>query len=232
MAFLFVYLVSNAQNFLDSLEKPKWEIGIEGGPGYADVRTFDISTSKEYHTVSGLNNFSLGFAGQYNFNNYISVKTGINFERKGLEDDYGLPGTPNGLIKSMVYDTTKFTTLDYLVIPVIAKAEFTHNHLYFLINGGFYVGYLLNASGTLIDYDTSGNVYNHVYNPKKEYHKLDFGCVAGVGLGIILDKHLNLEIEEDYNQGLTNIASDSNVFPQLTNWSNIFSINLRYKIPD
>ncbi len=229
--FLFGFMISNAQIIPDSLmPRPKFEIGIEGGPSNADARTFDISTSKVYHTLSSLNNLFFGLAGQYNINEHFSIKTGIGVEGKGFEHDYGLPGTPNGLVKSIKNDTFSFTNLNYLVVPVLAKAVFTRNHLYLLINGGFYVGYLLSANNSVNDFDTSANPMNHYYNSIKDYSRLDFGLVGGLGLGIKLNKRLNLEIEGHINYGLINIASPSNVFPQVKNESAILLLGLRYNL--
>ena len=228
---LFGFLVSNAQIIPDSLlPRPKFEIGVEGGPTNADARTFDISTSKVYHTVNSLNNAFFGFALQYNINEIFSIKTGIGVEGKGFEDDYGLPGTPNGYIKSMQNDTLSARSLNYLVVPVLAKAVFTRNHLYFLIDGGFYFGYLLSAGNSVLDFDSSANGMNHYYNSIKDFSRFDFGLAGGLGLGIKLDKRLNLEIEGHINYGLINIASISNVFPEVKNESAVLIVGLRYNL--
>jgi len=230
IVFLLGFLSSNAQIVPDSLKRAKFEIGIEGGPTSPYVRTSDISTAKEYHSVSGSNNAFFGLAGQYNVNEHLSLKTGIGVEGKGYENDYGLPGTPNGLVKSIQNDTFSFTSFNYLVIPVLAKAVFTRNHLYFLINGGFYFGYLLNANTSINDFDSSASPMNHSYNSIRNYRRLDFGLVGGAGLGIKLNKRLNLEMGVQINYGLTNIASSSNIFSQINNESAVLLLGLRYNL--
>jgi hypothetical protein len=114
-------------------QSKSYDTGIDGGPGLAIFYASSGLFSETGFSMSVV----AGIFYQYNFNETVSLKSGINYERKGVQMENRFDQFPaNGNL---------FYNFDYLTVPIMVKAYFGQN-IWFFINAGPYVSYLINQS--------------------------------------------------------------------------------------
>ena len=177
-----------------------FDLGLEGGPNLSTVNiTSSIFKVNSEPTIYG----SGGFIFQYNFKNFLSIKTGFSYQAKGFQVKDLLFTDASGNILS----TGKMSTrLDYLTFPVLVKASFGKK-VQFFVNAGPYAGYLLQKidrtkinGGTTTDQDdlsTSG------------LNRWDFGVSGGIGIAIPIRTYWVISVEARNYTGLLDIAEAS-----------------------
>lgn len=196
-----------------------FDLGLEGGPNLSTVNiTSSIFKVNSEPTIYG----SGGFIFQYNFKNFLSIKTGFSYQAKGFQVKDLLFTDASGNILS----TGKMSTrLDYLTFPVLVKASFGKK-VQFFVNAGPYAGYLLQKidrtkinGGTTTDQDdlsTSG------------LNRWDFGVSGGIGIAIPIRTYWVISVEARNYTGLMDIAENNNV-KWLTNTTDL-RIGVAYKL--
>jgi opacity protein-like surface antigen len=196
-----------------------FDLGLEGGPNLSTMLI--SSTIFDFDPQPAIFG-SGGFIFQYNFKNFLSLKTGISYQRKGyqLKD---LSYTDN--IGNPIGTATASSRLDYLTFPILVKASFGKKVNFFL-NAGPYVGYLLqktdrmkfNGSTTTdqADLGTAG------------YNRWDFGIAGGIGIAIPIRTFWVISVEARNYSGLVDIAQSSNT-KWLTNTTDL-RVGVAYKL--
>lgn len=197
-----------------------FDLGLEGGPNLSTMlissTLFDFDPQP---AVFG----SGGFIFQYNFKNFLSLKTGISYQRKG----YQLKDIPfadqNGNILSNT--ATSSSRLDYLTFPILVKASFGKK-VNFFVNAGPYVGYLLQKSDRLkTGSSSSTSTDDFSYSG---INRWDFGIAGGVGIAIPIRTFWVISVEARNYSGLLDIASSSNT-KWLTNTTDL-RVGVAYKL--
>lgn len=156
----------------------------------------NASTQSEIGNICDDNNvvagFNGGLAGRYGFNDWLGVRSGLDFQMKGTLCDK--PG--------MEPDVTN--RLNYLLLPV--KAEFSAGEKAGFKNGqrlffatGPYAGYLLNAKQIKNDVKTDLDLYNN----------FDFGWSFELGYQVPVMKNSALQFSLNYDMGVAEIADNS-----------------------
>lgn len=133
--------------------------------------------------------FNGGLAARYGFNNWLGVRSELDFQMKGTQCD-----------ASGVEATNR---LNYLLLPV--KAEFSASEKAGLKNGqrvffatGPYAGYLLNAKQIKNDVKTDLDLYND----------FDYGWSFEIGYMIPVKSNA-LQFSLNYDMGVAEVAKDS-----------------------
>lgn len=154
----------------------------------------NASTQSEIGNICDNNDLIAGFngglVGRYGFNDWLGVRSGLDFQMKGtLCENTG----------------TDFTNrLNYLLLPVKAefsageKAGFKNRQRLFFATGP-YAGYLLNAKQINGDVKTDLDLYND----------FDYGWSFEIGYQIPVLKNNALQFSLNYDMGISEVADDS-----------------------
>lgn len=171
------------------------DIGFEGGPSYCSLR--GNSHAKEYNNLRFT---SLGgIFVQANLTDHISLRTAINFDRKGGFDYSDLTDI-NGAVVDKGYS---YANYDYLTLPILFRVS-TDRNIRFFANAGPYIGYLLKSSFTLKE-----NGYKTLYSfdNTSNCKRFDIGVSTGFGLCTPVGRKLGLSFELRNDLGLLNTSS-------------------------
>lgn len=198
-----------------------FDLGLEGGPNLSTIfmksALFNVNPKPAIYG-------SGGFIFQFNFKNFLSLKTGVSYQRKGyqLKDLLFVDGSTG----NMIYENGKLSTrLDYLTFPVLVKASFGKK-VSFFVNAGPYVGYLLqktdrtkiNGSTTTDQTDLSTSGLN----------RWDFGVAGGIGIAIPIRTFWVISVEARNYSGLMDITKPSTT-EWLTNTTDL-RVGVAYKL--
>jgi opacity protein-like surface antigen len=178
-----------------SAQNSKFNIGIEGGGGFASLR---LGRWSDFY-INSRAGYAAGLSFQYNFSNMLALRSGCYFERKGNSfsyDYYYRPGHESGL-----------TTYDYLSVPLLFRATFGKKVKYF-INAGPYLGILLYHRWHT-DPNDQGRVRH--FSMTDWHDKADAGLSAGAGLLFKMKEKLTLSFELRNNLGLRNIFPNNDI---------------------
>jgi len=154
------------------------KFGINGGATFSSIRGNEAADESK----SSLD-FLIGVTVDYPINEKLSIKTNLNYERKSVN------------VESFSVENVNIrSTYSYITLPVLLKYNFDS----FYINGGPFVGFLINANSKS---DDGG--------PDFEFTDLNRNIDAGVSLGIgkridLSNNYLDIEIRN--NLGLVNIS--------------------------
>ena len=136
--------------------------------------------------------FNGGLAGRYGFNDWLGVRSGLDFQMKGTLCDKS----------GMEPDVTN--RLNYLLLPV--KAEFSASEKAGFKNGqrlffatGPYAGYLLNAK----------QIKNDVKTDLDSYKNFDFGWSFEIGYQVPVLKKNALQFSLNYDMGIAEVADNT-----------------------
>ncbi|MGV3612519.1 MAG: porin family protein [Fluviicola sp.] len=172
-----------------------FDLGLEGGPNLSTVFiSTNYSNVKTNPAIFG----SAGFIFQYNFKNFLSIKTGLSYQRKGFRTSGTYINEDGNIYESGVTSSR----LDYITFPVLVKASFGKK-VQFFINAGPYAGYLLEktdrlnipgSSETINDPGTSG------------LSRWDFGAAGGIGIAIPIRTYWVVSVEGRNYTGLSDIT--------------------------
>jgi hypothetical protein len=154
----------------------------------------NASTQAEIGNICDNNNLIAGFngglVGRFGFNDWLGVRSGLDFQMKGT--------------KCEVLGVEVTNRLNYLLLPV--KAEFSAGEKAGFKNGqrlffatGPYAGYLLNAKAIKDDVTVDLNTYND----------FDFGWSFELGYKIPVNKNNALQFSLNYDMGISEVADDT-----------------------
>ena len=140
---------------------------------------------------AGLN---FGVIGRYQFNDWMALKSGIDFQQKGLKCN---SKADNSEIKN---------NLNYLVLPL--KAEFSASEKAGFKNGqrlffatGPYFGYLLDATETIQEQTRD----------LENLNEFDFGWSFELGMEFPVFEKKAIQVSLNYDMGISEIASDTDI---------------------
>ncbi len=189
-------------------------IGIQGGLSVPDLSGGNNEVSQGY-TSRLAPNFGLTF--EFAMTNNFSIEPQINFDgqggqRNGFQPIASLPPPYN------YANFNNMSILNYIEIPVLAKYIYRLNNIALDINGGPFVGFLLNAtektSGTSSIYIPNGDG-GYIQGPSESFdanssvkssiNEVNFGIAGGVGLIFPVTPKASVSLDVRGLYGLTNI---------------------------
>ena len=185
------------------------KVGVSGGFNYSSLRGNDLAENLK----PGFS-FLTGISFEYFLKEKLSIGANLNYESKTAKDK-GNIYLQHQDGSSEVIKSDAITSHNYLVLPVYANYYFGENKDFY-INGGLFLGYLLNSK-------VSSERFNDVTSTTNLTKELDAGLVFGLGKKVRLNDKNDLKIELRENLGLVNI-SDVRVYNNGTIKTN--SINL------
>jgi hypothetical protein len=197
--FCFLFLLQVLTISFANAQPSRFSAGIEGGPSYI----CRVEHRPLYFDDPGVG-FSAGIFFQYNFKKIVSVKIAPSFEKKGGWDVHHM-------------------NLDYIIIPLLIRAECGTKVKGFLSSGPFF-GYLLDV------YESQGSASQPITNPinqRKNFQQFDAGISVGLGIIIPVYEQFSLSVESRNNFGLHQIINPSVSMER--HWSEYtFSSNLLF----
>lgn len=178
-----------------------FDLGLEGGPNLSTV--FVKSTLYDFDTDQAIY-WSGGAIFQYNFKNFLSIKTGFSYQRKGFQLNNILFVDNSG--NTVAGKGKSNTRMDYLTFPVLVKASFGKK-VQFFVNAGPYAGYLLQKTDRTKINGTS-NTYTDDMN-SNGINRWDFGIAGGVGIAVPIRTFWVITVEARNYSGVLDIATSS-----------------------
>lgn len=185
LLFLLAFLALTITGFGQT---NKLKLGGEGGINRASLWINGLSSEFKWGG-------QLGLFAQIPVNERVSLKTGLYMEQKGARLSPTLADNADTYGKSPL-----ILALNYLTLPFLLRADFGHN-VRFFVNGGPYVGVLLQSHLTETD---SGNPVD-----TDRFKKTDLGLVGGAGLSFPIAKNYDLSFELRDCLGLINVYNTS-----------------------
>jgi hypothetical protein len=143
--------------------------------------------------------FSTGMTAEYFINKYFSIKSGLNYERKGCTTYYYMIDDVADYWPSDNYDGK--LNLHYLTLPVVASLS-TKGKLRFYMDAGIFSGLLLAEKDI---YNPSYFQSAQVIDNTDKMERFDFGVILGFGLRIPMGKKLLFDFGISNNRGWINI---------------------------
>lgn len=155
---------------------------------------------------------TLGAKAAYQLNDRFKINVELNYERKSSKTESEIEVRNDPENPQMYINDSFQWNLDYLIMPVTAQYCFSDENSFYL-NGGIFMGYLLNAKikyssdSTLSDFPNSDEI-----DLNSNLKKFDYGLVVGLGKNFQWgnDKNLYLELRENF--GLNNISDMNSGF--------------------
>ncbi len=162
--------------------------GVNVGGTYSKFRG-----NKLIESADAKIDFLIGVSFEYYLKENLSIKTNLNYERKSYTNkSFGIDEF--GLTINEVKITTNF---DYISLPILIKYKLGNSNQFF-VNGGPFLGYLLNNKSKASGYPDDETISLN--------KKLDIGLSFGIGKKFNLNDKNNLNIEIRENLGLINIS--------------------------
>lgn len=186
--FLFIVLLHGFAGNLPG-QSNKAAIGFEGGPGMAIF----YAGSGLYSKSGLISGGSAGIFYQNNLNDVFSIRTSINYERKGTK----IHGNSAIVFSQDGY----YSVFDYLTLPVVCKATLGRKVKVFF-NAGPWFSYLIHQA--LFYRNNEGNLVK-IGEERNSYLPYDVGILVGIGADFPVSKSLSLSVELRNNLGLLNI---------------------------
>jgi hypothetical protein len=227
-------------------------LGVRGGPSVPQLSSGGNEISSGYSSIVAP---SFGLVADYFFTEHWAVQVEVDYSGQGGERDGlqpithappGLPPLPPG--QYLYGDFDNKCILNYLEIPIMAKYQWgTSEHWRYFVEGGPYVGFLLNAeqktSGTSLLYVNKSRTpltiggqplppvsFDAETDVKDELNEVNVGITAGVGLVYrINDRHqLFLDIRGEY--GLIPVQKDTDVNGKSHTGGAVFSLGYMFHL--
>ena len=207
---LLILLLNGFFLFLLNAQHARFEVGIEGGPGFSTL--YGNEPMRDYTQM-----IFAGFGGasfQYHFSNHFSLRTGLRYERKGTHVN----------INNWDFQSDYLYHFNYLTLPVVVQAEFGKK-VRFYINAGPYFSYLLSqkyvrqakdlppdhGQGLLIGASSLRNTVNY-----------DAGLSTEIGVRIAFSEKTGMSLGVAEHFGLVNTKKSP--LYTTTTWAPVYTI--------
>lgn len=188
-------------------QQNKIKLSVNAGVNYSSLR-FEDTRVHEHDSEIG---YLMGIGGQFYFNEKLSIKTELNYEREIVS-----VFSPETVINGVKYGNYRiYDVYEFLNLPVLLQYEFGNKNPFY-INGGAFLGYFLRARERINKRELSDDL-------SKYFGNFDFGIVVSVGKEFLLSNSNKLILELRNNLGLINIDGDhtytkTNSFNFIVGW--------------
>lgn len=133
----------------------------------------------------------------YSFSKHFGIRAGFGYHRKGMSQEVTLTDNHGNVVREVI----AFHRLDYLVVPLMARASFG-NKARLVVGAGMYGGILMRSEqdrGDEQSFPTTDNT--------KDMEPWELGVSASLGGAFRLGEQVDLLAEVRYDKGLTNISA-------------------------
>ena len=205
---IFAAIAANAQT-------SKWQMGGEAGPSLTTIHSQNVD-----FLFTPSVGYSAGFSIQYNADQWISVRTQVNYERKGgYRGAFPMTDANGVTIGSMNVSVTN----NYITAPLLIRAQFGKSAKLF-IDAGAFGGYLTRATSTQRQ-STSEGITFMMEDLTQFRSQFDYGFWGGLGVEVPIGNNANISLGFRYNHGQGNMQGDTRSIP-LYNRSLNFNIGI------
>jgi hypothetical protein len=180
----------------------KLRFGVHAGLNYSGLRGYTIPADiASQYDESAAFGYLGGISLTYPLKEKVSLRVELNYERKTQKADNIVEIRNSFEEPAQLYDFTSKRHFDYLVMPILLHYQFTDKNSFF-VNGGPFVGYLLNATLTS---DLNVPELNADVDLSNDYKKLDYGLTVGLGKHFDIGSQNSIHLEIRNNLGLAKI---------------------------
>ena len=177
----------------------KWQMGFEAGPSVTTIHSQNVD-----FLFTPTVGYCAGFSAQYNADRWISVRTQVNYERKGgFRGAFPITDINGVTVGSMNVSVAN----NYITAPLMIRAQFGKSAKVF-IDAGAYGGYLTRATSTERQSTSEGITFMMV--DITQFRDLfDFGFCGGLGVEAPIGNNANVSVGFRYNHGQGNMQGDT-----------------------
>lgn len=180
----------------------KVRFGVHAGLNYSGLRGYTIPADiTSQYDESAAFGYLGGISLTYPLKEKVSFRVELNYERKTQKADNIVEIRNSFEEPAQLYNFTSKRHFDYLVMPILLHYQFTDKNSFF-VNGGPFVGYLLNATLTS---DLNVPELNADVDLSNDYKKLDYGFTVGLGKHFNIGSQNSIHLEIRNNLGLAKI---------------------------
>jgi Outer membrane protein beta-barrel domain len=193
-------------------QNSKVKFGVQAGLNYSTLWGYDLPN---YYSPSFVESPDFGFLGglscEYKFKEKLSLRVELSYERKTQKsentifiEDSSFDPTMNSINGEIKFTTKK--NYNYLVLPIMLKYNFKDKNSFYL-NGGPFVGFLLQSSLTNdLDPRILGQNNESKTITTKSNDLIDLGISLGLGKTFDINPKSSIFIELRNNVGLINTS--------------------------
>ncbi|MBZ4033479.1 PorT family protein [Flavobacterium sp. 17A] len=186
-------------SFKTTAQESKIKFGLQGGANYSTLWGFD-----SYADLNSGLAYVFGVSFQYKIQDNLSIKTDLNYERKTQKSKNNIEILdPESSISPGTYSVKSTVYLNYLVLPVLLKYNFSKDKSFY-VNAGPYLGYLL-KSGIKTHVNIPGET-DYDEEDTKYKKSMDFGFTAGIGKEFKVNENHQVYVEIRDNLGVSDIS--------------------------
>lgn len=243
IAMVLILTINQTANAQD------WWIGLRGGPSIPHLSNGGNEVSNGYSSIVAPN---FGVFVERFINDHISVELEINYSGEGGERDGLQPITqapmdlPPG--QYLYADFKNKSVLNYLEIPLMGKYQWVHSKRWCsFVEAGPYVGFLLSAkektsgmSQIYLDRNRTPLTiegqplppfsFDADTNVKNDLNTVNWGIMAGVGMGYMLNDHNEIFFKIHGEYGLRSVQKNTASNGSSNTGCLVFSIGYKYKL--
>jgi len=160
---------------------------------------------------------SLGFAVDFNINSWLSLQTGISYEKNG----YSLRDSSNSFSRYYVEASPQYFVdtrigADYISAPALVNFSFGNKYRFF-INTGPYFAMKMNAfcKGEAYNALLSGPGFKMIKTVVSDdigwtYRETDVGWIAGGGITLPVSEKISIDLGLQYHKGFRDVGRPIN----------------------
>jgi hypothetical protein len=198
-----------------------YQFELLGGPSIVTLRGNSLNNHKSKI------GFIAGLGLTLNVNNRSSLNTQLSYEQKGSKGNLEIFTTDNDGNFAGVINYKFISSYNYITLPLLYGYEFGKT-IKLKIQGGPYVGYLMNSSIIGDNNDVDDN--NEKVKTTDWHNRTDLGISIGLNLYFPIKESLFLKIGVADNIGLIDInKSKYNMEAEKTNSINLL-VGLNYRL--
>ena len=198
-----------------SAQTSKWQMGVEAGPSLTTIHSQNVD-----FLFTPTMGYCAGFSAQYNADRWISVRTQVNYERKGgYRGAFPITDVNGVHVGSMNVSVAN----NYITAPLQIRAQFGKSAKFF-IDAGAFGGLLTRATST--ERQATGEGITFMMVDITQFRNLyDYGFCGGLGVEAPIGNNANVSLGFRYNHGQGNMQADTRSIP-LYNRSLNFNIGI------
>ena len=215
--------LSIGQNINDS----HWWAGFKSGIGFSTASPNNrysvlennsniLPTQKKYNNLFKGKGPLFAITVDYSINSYLSISIQPAFQNYSFSYTSEYTWIDSSGTQNILFNLHKHS-LNYIELPVLAKAGYSFGMFRIILQGGFFYGKMLNGNKTIISEEkiqannTSLTIKNYAqsYNLSEVYIHSNLGIIAGGGISADIN-YFRLGLECNYRYGLNNITNVKN----------------------
>jgi|GEM_PF-3277711 len=168
--------------------------------------------TKRINSEGAVTNLGFGSELRYLLNNHFYVKGGFSLATYGEKVDYLMKqfvGLDSASVTDSIFSysyTKAVNRFNYLEVPLTLGSKFVINNTTFYFDGGISIGYLINASGKLINKENLNSTV-HISASRLPITKFMYNYILRAGVSHNIYNNISIFAEPFYKQNIQSVLS-------------------------